>query len=123
MSGTDYLVDTNVLIHLVNGDEAITDFLQNKNVFVLLFSEMELLSKPGLSSENIKVLQSMINSCVLVDFNHEIKNEAIKLTRSSRLKLPDAIVAATAQYLHLPLLTTDKDFKKVSEIELLFLSI
>lgn len=123
MSGTDYLVDTNVLIHLGNGDEAITEFLQNKNVFLSFISEMELLSKPGLNTENLRILQSMINGCILVEFNHEIKSEAIKLRRHNKLKLPDAIVAATAKYLHLPLLTADKDFKKISEIELLFLSL
>lgn len=123
MSGTDYLIDTNVLIHPGNGNEAITGFLQNKNIFLSFISEMELLSKPGLNSENLKILQPMINSCILVDFNHEIKSEAIKLRRNNKLKLPDAIVAATAKYLHMPLLTADKDFKKISEIELLFLSL
>ena len=123
MSGADYLVDTNVLIHLGNGDKAITEFLQNKVLFVSFISEMELLSKPGLSSQNIKTLQSMIDNCILVDFNHEIKSEAIKLRRHYKLKLPDAIVAATAKYLDIPLLTSDKDFRKVSGMELIYLSI
>lgn len=123
MNGTDYLVDTNILIHLGNGDEVITEFLQNKVVFVSFISEMELLSKPGLSQENIRILQSMISNCVVVDFNHEIKSDAIKLRRNNRLKLPDAIIAATSRYLKLPLLTADKDFKKISGIELLYLNI
>jgi predicted nucleic acid-binding protein len=118
MSGTDYLIDTNILIHLGNGDQAITEFLQNKTIFVSFISEMELLSKPGLTTENIKVLQAMISNCVLVDFNHEIKVDAIKLRRNYRLKLPDAIIAASAKNLRLPLLTSDKDFKKISGIEL-----
>jgi predicted nucleic acid-binding protein len=118
MSGTDYLVDTNILIHLGNGDPAITEFLQGKNIFVSFISEMELLSKPGLTAENIKILQAMISSCILVDFNHEIKVDAIKLRRNHRLKLPDAIIAAPAKNLRLPLLTSDKDFKKISGIEL-----
>jgi len=123
MNGTYYLVDTNILIHLGNGDEVITEFLQNKVVFVSFISEMELLSKPGLSQENIRILQSMISNCVVVDFNHEIKSDAIKLRRNNRLKLPDAIIAATFRYLKLPLLTADKDFKKISGIELLYLNI
>ncbi len=122
MSGSDYLVDTNVLIHLVNGDEAITEFLQDKIIFISFISEMELLSKPGLSSESIKILQSLIDSCVLVEFNHEIKSEAIKLRRNFKLKLPDCIIAATAKYLHLPLLTADKHFNKISDIQTLFIS-
>jgi predicted nucleic acid-binding protein len=103
--------------------EVITDFLQNKIVFVSFISEMELLSKPGLSNDHVKILQAMLNSCVLIDFNNEIKSEAIKLRRHQRLKIPDAIVASTAMYMKLPLLTADKDFKKVSGIEVLFLSI
>lgn len=123
MSGRNYLVDTNVLIQLGNGDEVITDFLQEKIVFLSFISEMELLSKPGLSTEHVKLLQSLVNSCVLVEFNHEIKSEAIKLRRSHRLKLPDAIVAASAKYLRLPLLTADKDFQKISGLELLFIDL
>ena len=122
MSGKNYLVDTNILIHLGNGDEVITEFLQDKAVFVSFISEMELLSKPGLSSENIKVLQSLLDDCILVDFNHEIKSQAIKLRRNYRLRLPDAIVAASAKYLRIPLLTGDKDFKKITDMELLFLN-
>jgi predicted nucleic acid-binding protein len=123
MSGTDYLVDTNILIHLVNGDQAITEFLQNKTVFVSFISEMELLSKPGLTNDQVKILQSLINSCVLVDFNHEIKSEAIKIRRHYKLKNPDAIVAASAKYLKLPLLTADKDFKKLDGTEVLDINI
>lgn len=120
MSGSDYLIDTNVLIHLGNGNEAITEFLQNKIVYISFISEMELLSKPGLSSEHAKMLQLMIDQCIVIDFNTDIKNEAIKLRRNHRIKLPDAIIAATAIYLRLPLLTGDKDFKKVSGLELLY---
>ena len=121
MSGSDFLVDTNILIHLGNGNHAITDFLHGKDIFISFITEMELLSKPGLKSDSIKIIQSMIDSCVLVEFNHEIKSEAIKLRRNFRLKLPDAIIASTAKYLHLPLLTSDKDFKKISDLELLFI--
>jgi predicted nucleic acid-binding protein len=123
MNGTDYLVDTNILIHSGNGDQAITEFLQNKTVFVSFISEMELLSKAGLTNDHIKILQSLINDCVLVDFNHEIKSEAIKIRRQHRLKLPDAIVAASARYLKLPLLTADKDFKKLAGYEVLYINI
>lgn len=123
MNGTDYLVDTNILIHLANGDQAITEFLQNKSVFVSFISEIELLSKPGLSNDQIKILQSMISDCIIVDFNHEIKSEAIKLRRHYKLKLPDAIVAASAKYLKLPLLTADKDFKKLDGTEILYINL
>lgn len=42
MSGSDFVVDTNILIQLVNGDEVITDFLNGKIIFISFISEMEL---------------------------------------------------------------------------------
>ena len=82
---------------------------------------MELLGKPGLASEQIKISQSLIDNCILVEFNHEIKSEAIQIRRNFKLKLPDAIIAATSKYLRSPLFTADKDFKKVPNLELLFI--
>ncbi len=34
------------------------------------------------------------------------------------MKLPDAIIAATAIHLQIPLITADKDFEKVEELML-----
>src|SRR5690606_31945106 len=123
MSGSDYLVDTNILIHLGNGDEVITEFLNGKMLFISFITEMELLGKPGLSRENINLIQSLIDRCILIDLNHEIKLEAIKIRRNYRLKLPDAIIAASSMYLRLPLLTMDKHFGKIKEVELLHITI
>ncbi len=50
----------------------------------------------------------------------EIKALAIKIRRSYRLKLPDAIIAATALYLGLPLITRNvKDFTNILELRLI----
>jgi len=42
MSGTNYLVDTNFLIYLLNGNEFIKPYLNN-NFFLSEITEMELL--------------------------------------------------------------------------------
>jgi predicted nucleic acid-binding protein len=34
--------------------------------------------------------------------------------------LPDTIIAATSGYLKLPLLTADKDFQEIENVELIF---
>lgn len=123
MSGEDYFVDTNVLIHLLNGEVSITEFLDKKLIFISFISEMELLSKPGLSAENIRIVKSLIENCVLIDFNNEIKQSAIKIRKDYKLKIPDAIVAASANYLALPLITFDKEFKKVKNLEILHITL
>ena len=39
------------------------------------------------------------------------------------VKLPDAIIAATALYLDLPLLTADTGFQKIQDLKLILLEI
>jgi predicted nucleic acid-binding protein len=53
----------------------------------------------------------------------QIKQYAIHIKQNVKMKLPDAIVAATAIKNNLPLVTADKDFKKVANLDLVFLDI
>lgn len=62
----------------------------------------------------------MLETCVIIDVNSMIKQETIIIRRNYGLKLPDCIVAATAIYLDLPLITSDKDFKKLKELNLMY---
>ncbi|MCK4640732.1 MAG: PIN domain-containing protein [Candidatus Marinimicrobia bacterium] len=57
---------------------------------------------------------------IIIDINESIKSHTIYLRTKYNLKLPDAIVAATARFLQIPLLTADRDFKKIIEIPILF---
>jgi predicted nucleic acid-binding protein len=62
----------------------------------------------------------MLESCIIIDINNKIKSEIIRLRRAYSLKLPDCIVAATAIYMDLPIITSDKGFKKIEELNLMF---
>ena len=62
----------------------------------------------------------MLENCVIIDINMMIKTEVIRLRRPYSLKLPDCIVAATALYMDLPIITSDKGFKKIEELNLMF---
>jgi len=52
----------------------------------------------------------LVENCFVADLCPGIKRLTKNILQLSRIKLPDAIVAATAIYLDLPLLTFDKDF-------------
>jgi predicted nucleic acid-binding protein len=54
----------------------------------------------------------------IVDINRSIKDTAIDIRRVDKVKLPDAIIAATANYLNIPLLTADKGFNAIDRIVL-----
>ena len=65
--------------------------------------------------------QSLIDDCTLIEMNSEIKRITIDLKQKYKLKLADAIIAATAIHLELPFITSDGDFKAIKELELIFL--
>ncbi len=52
----------------------------------------------------------------IIELNEPIKAHTISLRRKYRFKLPDAMIAATAQHMNLPLLSADKRLEKVEEI-------
>lgn len=49
MNGTEFLVDTNILIYLQNGVEGIDSILDGRNIYVSFITEMEVLSYSGAS--------------------------------------------------------------------------
>jgi predicted nucleic acid-binding protein len=80
---------------------------------------LELLSYPGLTDKQEQQIEYMLENCVVIDINNRIKQEVVKLRRNYTIKLPDCIVAATAMYLDIPLITSDKGFNKIEELNLM----
>jgi len=56
-----------------------------------------------------------LNHTRIIDINSDIKAKTIQVRRVSKLKLPDAIIAATAISMDVPLLTADQAFSRVDD--------
>lgn len=65
-------------------------------------------------------IKGLLNSCTIVDLKQGIKDLTIELRKKYNLKLPDAIIAASAYFNKLPLFTADKDFQKLEEMNIIF---
>jgi len=52
-------------------------------------------------------------------FDEKVKDIAIVIRKKYKLKLPDSIIAATAIAYNIPLITADKQFEIISELQLL----
>jgi predicted nucleic acid-binding protein len=63
----------------------------------------------------------LLDSCFIADINPAIKQIIKNLLQKYRIKIPDAIIAATAIYLDMPLLTADTGFKRIPELNLILL--
>jgi predicted nucleic acid-binding protein len=111
--GNDLFVDTNILIHLLNGKKSLVPLLENKVIHISFVTEMEMLSKNNITRTDIRNINLLFDACKLYDFNDKIKSAAIILMRNYRLKLADAIIAATANYYDFELITGDAKFKNI----------
>jgi predicted nucleic acid-binding protein len=122
MNGVDFLADTNVLIYALEGHPAVLGIAQC-SVAVSVISEIELLGKKGIMPHEATVIHSMLKDCIVIPFMSEIKDIAISLKQTYTLKIPDAIVAATAIHFGLPLVTADTDFRKIKDLNLIRLTL
>ncbi|MXX11364.1 MAG: type II toxin-antitoxin system VapC family toxin, partial [Nitrospira sp. SB0667_bin_9] len=56
-------------------------------------------------------------SMTIYSIDQDVKEEAIRLRRKSRLKLPDAIIAATAMCHDAVLVTNDNEMQDVPDLK------
>ena len=117
MNGTNFLADTNALIYLLNGNQCMSNYLQ-KNLYVSVISEMELLSYSGITPDEEMQIKSFLNDCNEVTLTNEIKDKTIEIRKKYKTKLPDAIIAASAIVKNIPLITADKGFCQISNLTL-----
>ena len=119
MSGNNVFVDTNILIYLLDKDAALLQILDGKSIYISFISEMELLSVRNYTVSETRKLEELLADCIIIDINPEIKRIAVQYRLTLKLKLPDAIIAATSHYLSFPLLTADKDFSGIKDADVL----
>lgn len=120
MSGTNVILDTNVVLYLLNGDTSLERLLRGKRLFVSFITELECLGYSELSQKDVKQIEKFFSECQIIDINKQIKSEAISLRRKTKLKLPDCIITATANHLGITLLTADNDFRRAENLNTIF---
>lgn len=123
MSGDNIVVDTSLIINLFNGVEEVQPLITGRNLFVSVISEIEVLSFPRLTPAAKQLLKAFLSECYIVDIEPNIKELTIDIRSKSKIKLPDAVIAATAIYFDLPLFTMDKGFNKISDLNTVILSL
>ena len=123
MNGIRIVCDTNPLIYLLDGNRDIARFLDSKQIYLSIITELELFGKQNLSFQDNEIIEALLSGCFVIDINQEIKQIYREIKQKQIIKLPDAIVAATAIYLDIPLLTFDKGFKNVSNLKLIMMDL
>ena len=101
-----YLLDTNALIYLQKSK--IANGLPVGWYAYSVISEIELLSWPQMQPEHERVWRGLLAPLYRVELDAAVREMAIRLRRERRLKLPDAVIAASALVLDATLLTNDQ---------------
>lgn len=123
MSGPRYLLDTNVLIGFLGGLDWAVEFLnravfRNADLMVSTVTRMELLGFPGMTEEEERRISELLGQLKPIAIDERVEEAAIFIRREIGLKLPDALIAATAMTRDAVLVTADTDFERVNGLRI-----
>jgi predicted nucleic acid-binding protein len=116
----NYFADTSTFIYLLDKHPALAVLLESEWHFSFI-TEIELLSKPTIKPNEIAVVKEVLLACKKVIHQDSINEITINLKRKYKIKLPNALIAASAIMLNIPLITFDKGFSKIKELDLILL--
>ena len=109
MSG--YLLDTNSVIYFFNGEEPISKLIKDAENSISISFETE--------NDTTKKIAEFISEIEVVYISDEIIEMTIDYRKTVKLKIPDAIIAATAKVKELTLVTADKSLtQKLKELKI-----
>lgn len=122
--GLTYLYDTNIFIDYFSGKTRIDEifkagFMNENDLIISQINKIELLSHPNITREEEDLFEIFINNFRIIPVNSEIEKLTIILRRKYKIKLPDAIIAATAITENAILVSRDlKDFSRIKELNI-----
>ena len=119
-----HLLDTNVVIDFLanrlqpNGMRYMATVV-NSVPIISIISKIELLGFNGTTAA-MELTEDFVNISTLLDVSPEVVDKTIELRRQYKIKLPDAIIAATALVHNLTLISRNfDDFKRIAGLTVL----
>ncbi|MDQ3021470.1 MAG: type II toxin-antitoxin system VapC family toxin [Bacteroidota bacterium] len=109
------ILDSDILINYskeeINLDHYFND---NEKVYISGITYMEIFGYEFESRREEELLTDIMEKIEMININEFIINKVIEIRKKFRIKLPDAIIYATASYLNADLITfNEEDFKKL----------
>lgn len=123
--GQKYLIDTNVIAHLfaerlpVAGKEFVKKAI-NEDFIISVIVEIEVLTYHEVP-EKMPLIEEFVSLATVLPLDKAVTQKAIALRRNQRkLKLADAIIAATAITYQLALITNNsRDFTNIAGLHVI----
>ena len=123
MENKRYLLDTNALIALLSGNFQIVSLLNDAEwIGISILNQLEFLSYKNLSDRDTTLFLSFIKRIEVIDVaknNQDLLEYSVKIRQKSKLKLADAVIAATAIINNTAIVTRDNDFSAVENLSII----
>lgn len=106
-----YLLDTNTIIYYLKGEPAWVRFVDDTPMtqrFASVITRMELLSWRKITEVGESQVKAFLTDLTVVGVTEEVESIAVALRKSAKIKLPDAIITATALVSDATLITRDQ---------------
>ena len=122
--GTGYLIDTNVIIvylnsRIENNGMAFMHPIIDKIPNISVINKIEIL-RFNPPDDNYKTLLDFVKASNVLSLTENIVDKTISICQVNKIKLPDAIVAATALVYNYILITRNiADFKNIEGLTLI----
>ncbi|WP_428663615.1 type II toxin-antitoxin system VapC family toxin [Runella sp.] len=120
--GKGYLIDTNVFVKYIQeqlsekGSELVDTIFDANDCRISIINWIELLSWQT-DQQTQKLVEDFIEIANEYELSEMIANKTIIIRRQFKIKLPDAVIAATAMVHELILLLdNDRDFGKIAHL-------
>ena len=118
MTGNKYLLDTNFILGVLKSEPQVLAELTSRQLRVdacaySAITRMELLGFRGITQEEVLLIKQKLDRLIYLPLTSRIEDAVIALRQTRKIKLPDAIIAATALCSGMDLLTLDRQLLSV----------
>ena len=117
--GAGYLIDSNAVIEFLGGmlpsasNDRLEDIVDQNDHSLSVINQIEVLGFNG-PAEEMRTLEEFVTGSTLLPLSDDVVQHTILLRKTYRIKLPDAIIAATALIHNLTLVTRNiSDFNRI----------
>jgi len=109
-----FMLDTNVIIDTLNNDLDLLAFLEtfpDCEIYINPVVAIEVLAKAGMIEDEEAAARALLDSFKWTEIDKAVCEVAVQIRRAKELRLPDALIAASAIILNATVLSNDSHLR------------
>jgi hypothetical protein len=124
MNGNSIVLDSNIIIYLSRDKVSIDDLIKPDLCYsISVITYMEVLGYNFDTVEELETIRALLGFFKIVYIDEKISQKVIEIRAKNRLKLPDAIICATAIVHNAILYSNDKNLNKLADLKTEFIEV